>query len=146
MHTLIWSFMTYIILGSGLFITLLIFSGIHLFERCGGKLCSIGIGCGGNPKRPAFNIRIPLLFLMIAGCAVVSEHWALSNLKSRRADLIAAQNLVGVAELRAKVLRHQRNWWISLASVLVWCIVWRFSGIVRGLREELRVLKSIPKF
>eukprot|EP01055_Gregarina_sp_Pseudo9_P000719 Gregarina_sp_Pseudo_9__718@NODE_1458_length_1584_cov_28_869256_g1355_i0_p2_GENE_NODE_1458_length_1584_cov_28_869256_g1355_i0NODE_1458_length_1584_cov_28_869256_g1355_i0_p2_ORF_typecomplete_len147_score24_33Bap31/PF05529_12/5_6e06_NODE_1458_length_1584_cov_28_869256_g1355_i010111451 len=145
MQSILWSFMTYVILGMGISVSFLILSGFQFLERLGEKVCGIAMGCGGKARQHKFKLRLPLLFLIIAVSTVTSEHFALVSLKSRRGDLLATGNSSGIAELRARVLRHQRNWWISVGAALVWGIVWRFSGIVRRLRDEIQVLKAAPK-
>lgn len=145
MQSLLWSFMTYVNLGTGILVTFLILSGIQFIENIGNKVCSLALGFGGKARQHKLTLRLPLLFLLIAITAVTGEHLALVNLKYQRAGLMSSNNLSGVAELKAKVLRHQRNWWISVGSALVWAVVWRFSGIVRRKRDEIQALKACPK-
>eukprot|EP01053_Blabericola_migrator_P007131 Blabericola_migrator_1__7130@NODE_360_length_9432_cov_135_447517_g288_i0_p6_GENE_NODE_360_length_9432_cov_135_447517_g288_i0NODE_360_length_9432_cov_135_447517_g288_i0_p6_ORF_typecomplete_len145_score20_76Bap31/PF05529_12/2e06PepSY_TM/PF03929_16/2_6e02PepSY_TM/PF03929_16/3_5_NODE_360_length_9432_cov_135_447517_g288_i075509 len=142
MQTFFWSFMTYGVLVSGLIVTVLIFSGVQLFERLGAAICNLGLGVGGRRKAESIYLRLPLFFLTISTTSLGYENWALQNLMKERNAL---NSTVGLSEIRAKVLRHQRNWWISIAASTVWLIVWRFTGMVRRYRTEISNLKAAQK-
>eukprot|EP01057_Protomagalhaensia_wolfi_P000263 Protomagalhaensia_wolfi_Nauph_80__262@NODE_1148_length_1697_cov_51_161037_g876_i0_p2_GENE_NODE_1148_length_1697_cov_51_161037_g876_i0NODE_1148_length_1697_cov_51_161037_g876_i0_p2_ORF_typecomplete_len147_score16_88Bap31/PF05529_12/5_3e03Bap31/PF05529_12/1_4e07DUF1772/PF08592_11/7_3e02DUF1772/PF08592_11/0_071MMPL/PF03176_15/3_7MMPL/PF03176_15/1_2e02_NODE_1148_length_1697_cov_51_161037_g876_i010931533 len=142
MQTFFWSFMTYGVLVTGVAMTALIFSGVQMLERLGAYICSLGMGIGGSPPKHRVHLRLPLIASFIAGVTLFMENTTLVYLKQERAKMTT---LSGLPDLRARVLRHQRNWWIAVASLLIWAIVWRFTGVVKRYRDEIKRLKDARK-
>lgn len=110
--------MTYGVLQLGVIIGTLLLSGWTPLENIGHHICGwhLYFGKGSNRQK----LSLPAILLILSGLFLLGEQWSLSNLRTRKAELVAVHNLAGMQEMRASVLRHQRNWWLCLTAVLVW--------------------------
>lgn len=118
MQTFVWSFMTYFVLQLGAVVMMLILSGFAVVERLGYRICKIRCQFGNG--KMAIRLALPFVMMAFGLFALLMENLALRNIKNSRNNMELSHNLAGIHELRARVVRHQRNWWLSLASTATW--------------------------
>jgi len=134
----VWSFISYGLLPLGLIICVFILSGFNFLEKIGRSFCKLEIHIG------EMRIRLPLVILLISTVCCLGEYHELTRMANQKQ--VRLQNLSDIQELwKSQLWRHQRNWWLSLFSMILWGIVWRFSGIISRLRFQLEMLQPKKK-
>lgn len=135
MQTIVWPFMTYGVLQLGVALGACLLSGWTPLENIGHRICGWSFYFGRGHDRT--KLSLPAFILTLSAIFLSSEQWSLHTLRTRKNEYSSLNNTAAIQELKASVLRHQRNWWLCISAILVWGVVWRFSAIVRRLRTEI---------
>eukprot|EP00918_Siedleckia_nematoides_P087590 GHVU01192631.1.p1 GENE.GHVU01192631.1~~GHVU01192631.1.p1 ORF type:complete len:246 (+),score=39.76 GHVU01192631.1:177-914(+) len=125
----IWSCFATVVIPAGIFFSVLVLLGIPVLRRIGIRFLTFFTVQVGRVK-----LQAPLIIASLSLFFCASEFARLQGRFGHQHQPFEAA--------RASMWRHQRNWWISLLSTVLWASLWRLAAITEGSAQKLDALKT----
>eukprot|EP01066_Platyproteum_vivax_P020392 Platyproteum_vivax@DN829_c0_g1_i1.p1 len=131
--SVVWMVFAFGVVPTGLVLAFLLLSGFCFLEKFGSNICNIPIKIG------LVRIRLITLLLTVSVLLCASEAVKLRGMIGTRRPTMALED-----RFKMELWLHQRNWWMSIFSCVLWTVVWRMSYLVKVYRDQITYFETDP--